>query len=142
MPEAFAFEDDSFEEDFAQGLGAAQPAAADSATAAASCIALDHRNRFRRRRQRSAAGREPERRHLASDARSRSDCANQGRPLGSERKPGRCSNRPRRRSHDAIQINEAPEPLAPDFPGGRPQGRRVVYLYVLPRRGLSYLSCV
>jgi DNA-binding NtrC family response regulator len=35
MPEAFAFEDDSFEEDFAQGLGAAQPAAAHSATAAA-----------------------------------------------------------------------------------------------------------
>lgn len=33
MPEAFAFEDDSFEEDLAQGLGAGQPAASHSTTA-------------------------------------------------------------------------------------------------------------
>src|SRR5271156_5589077 len=39
MPEAFAFEDDSFEEDLAQGLGASQPAAAHAASAATAASA-------------------------------------------------------------------------------------------------------
>jgi two-component system, NtrC family, response regulator len=39
MPEAFAFEDDSFEEDLAQGLGASHPAAAHAASAATAASA-------------------------------------------------------------------------------------------------------
>src|SRR5271156_1714618 len=39
MPEAFAFEDDSFEEDLAQGLGASQPPAAHAAAAATAASA-------------------------------------------------------------------------------------------------------
>lgn len=39
MPEAFAFEDDSFEEDLAQGLGASQPLAAHAAAAATAASA-------------------------------------------------------------------------------------------------------
>src|SRR5271163_379159 len=75
-------------------------------------VGLDHRNRVHRRRERRATGREPGRRHAASDARSRGHCANQSRTLRRERQPGRRRNRPRRRSHDALQINEAPEPVA------------------------------
>ncbi len=55
MPEAFAFEDDSFEEDFSTRPRRCSASRSSFGDRCRSCIALDQRNRVHRRRERRSA---------------------------------------------------------------------------------------